>query len=192
MNKKESEAIIPVERIEGIIYIIRGVKVMLDRDLAVLYGVPTKRLNEQVRRNIDRFPDDFAFQLTKEELDSSRCQFGILNENSLRSQFATMKRGQNIKYQPYAFTEQGVAMLSSVLRSPRAVKVNIEIMRAFIRLRQALASNKILAKELQEIKEFVLKNSFKTDREFQRIWRTIEKLTTPSVNRNKIGFNLDQ
>ena len=191
MKNDDTKAIIPIEHIEGVIYIIRGVKVMLDRDLAVLYGVPTKRLNEQVRRNIDRFPDDFAFQLTKEELDSSRCQSGILNENSLRSQFATMKRGQNIKYQPYAFTEQGVAMLSSVLRSPRAVKVNIEIMRAFIRLRQILASNKILAKELQEVKEFVLKNSLKTDREFQRIWRTIEKLTTPSVNRNKIGFDLD-
>ena len=198
MKKNESKAIIPIEYIEGVIYFIRGQKVMLDKDLAMLYGIETGHLNRAVKRNKERFPKDFAFQLTKEESDSLRCQVGILNESSLRSQIATLnadktsKLGKHIKYLSYAFTEQGVAMLSSVLRSPQAVKVNIEIMRAFIKLRQVLTSHKILAKELQEIKEFVLKNSLKTDREFQRVWRTIEKLTTPiNKDQRKIGFNLN-
>jgi hypothetical protein len=179
MNKKESEAIIPVERIGGIIYIIRGTKVMLDRDLAMLYGVETRTLVQAIKRNLERFPEDFMFQLTKNEM------------KNLISQIVTSSWGGHRK-PPIAFTEQGVAMLSSVLRSPRAVKVNIEIMRAFIRLRQVLTSHKELAKELQEVKEFVLKNSLKTDREFQRIWRTIEKLTNP-INKfqQKIGFDLD-
>jgi hypothetical protein len=198
MENNDTKAIIPIKRIEGIIYVIRGIKVMLDRDLAALYDVETKQLKRAVMRNQDRFPEDFAFQLTKEELNSLRCQFGTLNENSLRSQFVTLdtdnssKRGKHTKYLPYAFTEQGVAMLSSVLRSPQAVKVNIEIMRAFIKLRQALSSHKELAKDVKEIKEFVLKNSLKTDREFQRIWRTIEKLTENPKEQRQIGFDLNQ
>ncbi|MBU0586846.1 ORF6N domain-containing protein, partial [Candidatus Micrarchaeota archaeon] len=156
----------------------------LDRDLAVLYGVETKNLNKAVKRNIERFPEDFAFQLTKEEWNSLGFQFGTLDTGK------GSKRGKYTKYLPYAFTEQGVAMLSSVLRSPQAVKVNIEIMRAFIKLRQTLASHKELAKDLQEIKEFVLKNSSKNNREFQRIWRAIEKLTE-KPNQRKIGFDLN-
>lgn len=110
------DSVVPVEKIERSILLIRGKKVMLDSDLAELYGVTTKRLNEQVKRNKDRFPSDFMFQLTLKEAESSR------------SQNATLKRGQNIKYLPYVFTEQGVAMLSGILNSKRAVQVNIEIM----------------------------------------------------------------
>src|SRR3989338_7492547 len=110
--------LIAPEKIENKIFLIRGKKVMLSKDLAEIYGVSTKRLNEQVKRNKDRFPEDFMFILTKEEAELSR------------SQIATLKQGQNIKYLPYAFTEQGVAMLSSVLNSKRAIQVNIQIMRA--------------------------------------------------------------
>ncbi len=115
-----------LEMINSKIYTIRGLKVMLDRDLADLYQVETRRLNEQVKRNISRFPADFMFQLTKDEVS--------------RSQFAILKQGQNIKYLPYAFTEQGVAMLSSVLNSEIAIEINIKIMRAFIELRQIIAA----------------------------------------------------
>jgi hypothetical protein len=120
---------IAVEVIAARILELRGKKVMLDRDLAKLYGVKVKRLNEQVKRNIKRFPDDFMFRVTKEEVDSLRSQNVTLNS---RSQFATLERGQNIKYLPYAFTEQGVAMLSSVLNSERAIQVNILIMRVLL------------------------------------------------------------
>src|SRR5271170_5195439 len=117
---------VEIEKVENLIYLIRGQRVMLDSDLAEIYEVPLKRLNEQIRRNAERFPIDFMFQLTTEE------------RRSLRSQFATLKmgRGQHRKYLPYAFTEQGVAMLSSVLNSPKAIKVNIQIMRTFVKLRQ--------------------------------------------------------
>ena len=126
-------SLVPVERIEKYILFLRGHKVMLDSDLADLYGVSTKRLNEQVRRNIRRFPADFMIQLTDQEA------------NVLRSQIATLKpgRGKHRKYLPYAFTEQGVAMLSSVLNSERAIQVNIEIMRALVRLRAMALSYKL-------------------------------------------------
>src|SRR5438270_11850698 len=118
------------ERIEQAIVLIRGQKVLLDRDLAKLYGVTTFNLNKAVKRNIDRFPEDFMFRLTKDEAEALRFQFGMSKPTG---------RGGR-RYPPYAFTEQGVAMLSSVLRSPRAVRLNIEIMRAVVRLRQLLAS----------------------------------------------------
>ncbi len=137
------ESPIAVEHIEHAIRMARGQKVMLDEDLAALYGVPAKRLNEQVRRNLDRFPDDFMFQLTAAE-------FAVL-----RSQFATLDvgRGRHRKYLPYAFTEQGVAMLSSVLQSPRAVHASIEIMRAFVKLRQMLHANADLARKLVALEQ---------------------------------------
>lgn len=134
MNDKTS--LIKPEQIEQVILLIRGQRVMLDRDLAALYGVETKNLNKVVRRNLERFPADFMFQLTAEEAEASRFQFG------------TLKRGQNIKYLPHVFTQEGVAMLSSVLRSPRAVQVNIAIMRVFVRLRETLALHKELARKL--------------------------------------------
>ena len=123
------DQLVVVDNIESLIKVIRGQQVMLDRDLATLYGVETKRLNEQVKRNIKRFPEDFMFQLTKDE-----C---------LRSQIATLNegRGQHLKYMPYVFTENGVAMLSSVLRSDTAIEVNIRIMRAFTSMRHFLQNN---------------------------------------------------
>jgi len=121
--------------------LIRGQKVMVDADLAQLYGVETKALNRAVKRNIGRFPSDFMFQLTPGEAECLRCQVGTLKAG----------RGQHRKYRPYAFTEQGVAMLSSVLHSERAVRVNIEIMRAFVQLRQLLSSHADLARKLEAL-----------------------------------------
>ncbi len=142
--------LIAVEVIAGKILEIRGKKVMLDKDLAKLYGVATKRLNEQVKRNIKRFPEDFMFQLTKEEALDLIGHFGTFNS---RSQNATLKQGQNIKYLPYVFTQEGVAMLSSALNSERAIKVNIQIMRAFVRLRHILSAHKQFAMKLRELEE---------------------------------------
>src|SRR5712692_9617820 len=142
---------------------------MLDADLAALYEVSVKRLNEQVARNRDRFPEDFMFQLTPDEADS------------LRSQTATLKtgaRGQHRKYLPFAFTEQGVAMLSSVLRSPRAVLVNIEIMRAFVRLRRMLASHAELARKLANLEK-------KYDAQFKVVFDAIRQLMTPLESKKK-------
>ena len=130
MNK--GAELIPVERIQNYIFLIRGEKVMLDSHLAELYGVETKALNRAVRRNADRFPDDFMFQLLNEELENLRCQIGT----------SSLEYGGR-RYQPYVFTEQGVAMLSSVLRSKRAVQVNVAIMRAFVSLRRLLATMKL-------------------------------------------------
>jgi len=169
--------------IEEKIFLIRGQKVMLDRDLAELYGVEVKRLNEQVKRNIKRFPEDFMFQLTDEENLSLRSQFATLNEpeNSLRSQNVTSKRGQHRKYLPYAFTEQGVAMLSSVLNSDRAVEVNIEIMRTFIKLRQILFEHKDLIKKIEKMEK-------NYDRQFRIIFDIIRELTQKPEKRKQIGF----
>lgn len=164
------KALIPVELIEKKILLIRGEKVMLDSDLAVLYGVVTKRLNEQVRRNLRRFPEDFMFQLTSEEAES------------LRSHFATSKRGGR-RYLPYAFTEQGVAMLSSVLNSKRAIEVNILIMRAFVKLREMLATHKDLAKKLEEMEK-------KYDAQFKAVFDAIRELMKPpEPKRRQIGFH---
>src|SRR4030066_2034324 len=127
--------------IERKIYLIRGDKVLLDGDLAELYGVEVKHLKRQVRRNIDRFPEDFMIELSKEEYESLRRHFG------------TLKRGEHSKYLSYAFTEQGVAMLSSVLRSKQAVQVNIAIMRAFVKLRELLSTNKELARKLETLEK---------------------------------------
>jgi hypothetical protein len=142
---------------------------MLDADLAVLYGVGVKILNQAVRRNSERFPDDFMFQLTSQEV------------MALRSQVVTLKagRGEHRKYRPYAFTEQGVAMLSSVLRSSRAVRVNIEIMRAFVRLRQMLASNADLLRKLEALES-------KYDAQFRVVFEAIRELMEPPAK--QIGF----
>jgi len=169
VNKK---SLIPVDRIEKAILLIRGQKVMLDADLAELYGVETRVLVQAVKRNLERFPEDFMLQLSKEEVDF------------LRSQIVTLKkgRGQHSKYLPYAFTEQGVAMLSSVLRSQRAIQVNIEIMRAFIRLRQMLASHVKLARKLDALEK-------KYDAQFKQVFEAIRQLMTPpKPKRRPIGF----
>ncbi len=135
----EDSEVYPASPVEQVILLLRGRRVILDSDLAALYGVATKNLNRAVTRNRDRFPADFMFQLTADEAVGSRFQSG------------TLKRGQNVKYLPFAFTEQGVAMLSSVLRSPRAVQVNIAIMRAFVRLRETLSLHRELEHKLAEL-----------------------------------------
>ena len=140
------------QRIEKAIFLIRSEKVILDADLAKLYGVSTKRLNEQVRRNRERFPDDFMFQLTPEEAKAT--------ERS-RSQIATLKRGQNLKYRPLAFTEHGALMAANVLASKSAIAASVEVVRAFVRLRQMLSSNKELTRKLVELE-------MKYDRQFNR------------------------
>ena len=160
------------EQVERTILLIRGQRVMLDTDLAQLYGVSTKRLNEQVHRNKKRFPSDFMFQLTLEEIER------------LRSQFATLKtsRGQHRKYRPYAFTEQGVAMLSSVLHSECAIHVNIAIMRAFVQLREIIGSNKGLARRLTELEQ-------KYDSQFRIVFEAMRELMAePESKVKRIGF----
>lgn len=171
--------LIPAEVIEKRILIIRGQKVMLDADLAELYGVTTKRLNEQVKRNYERFPEDFMFQLTAEETENLRSHFGTSN---LRSQNATSSHGGR-RYDPYAFTEQGVAMLSSVLNSKRAVQVNIEIMRAFVKLREIIASHKDLARKLEQLEK-------KYDAQFKIVFDALRELIEPpkKPKREIIGF----
>lgn len=133
-----------IAKIGNMIHVVRGQRVMLDEDLAVLYGVGTKLLNKAVRRNLARFPDDFMFQLTRDEARFLRSEFSTLEMD---------RRGRHRKYWPYAFTEHGVAMLSSVLRSPRAIAANIEIMRAFMRLRSALLASKELAERVRRIEQ---------------------------------------
>jgi len=165
--------LVPIERVENRIFFIRGLKVMIDRDLAKLYRVKTKNLNKAVKRNLKRFPDDFMFQLTKEECDSLRFQIG------------TLKRGKHSKYLPYVFTEQGVAMLSSVLRSERAIQVNILIMRAFLRLRRILSTHKEVARKLNELEGRV----GKLDSEVSAIFHALRKLMAePEQRAKKIGF----
>lgn len=174
-----------VQLIERRIYLIRGQKVMIDFDLAELYGVPTKRLNQQVTRNKSRFPEDFMFQLTKQEAESLRSQFAT-SKGGLRSQFATSKTGRGgRRYLPYAFTEQGVAMLSSVLNSEQAIEVNIAIMRAFVRLREMLDTNEELNRKFVA----VIRKLSTHDKYFRVVFDELKKLTekTPSSGR-QIGF----
>jgi hypothetical protein len=167
----DSRAVIPVERIERAILLIRDHRVMLDSDLAQLYGVETRVLVQAVRRNRPRFPDDFMFQLTKGE-------FGHLKSQSVTSSSGWGGR----RYPPYAFTEQGVAMLSSVLRSQQAVQVNIEIMRAFVRLRQMLASHADLSRRLDELEQ-------RYDQQFKAVFEAIRQLMAPPESpRRRLGF----
>ena len=173
---------IPAERIERSIPVIREQKVMLDRDLAYLYGVTTKGLNQAVKRHKDRFPEDFMFQLTMEE---AKIWWTEVKGVGLRSQIVTLKRGEHIKYRPYAFTEHGILMLSSVLNSDRAIKVNIEIMRAFVRLRQILSSNKELSRRLDELEK-------KYDAQFRVVFDAIRQLMRPAEPeppKRRIGLN---
>lgn len=158
------------EVIEQKIYLMRGLKVMLDRDLATLYGVTTKQLNQQVKRNKKRFPKDFMFKLTREE------------NNSLRSQIVTLTEKKYDIYRSYAFTEQGVAMLSSVLNSDRAIQVNIQIIRTFIKLRKLLATHKDLLKKIEEMEK-------KYDKQFRIVFQIIRGLGENSQElKRKIGF----
>ncbi|MBI5631465.1 MAG: ORF6N domain-containing protein [Elusimicrobia bacterium] len=162
----------PIDHIERRIYLVRGHKVMLSTELAKLYRVEPRALVQAVKRNIKRFPDDFMFRLTLSEA------------NSLRSQTVILKRGQHIKNPPYAFTEQGVAMLSSVLRGNRAIQVNVAIMRAFVRLREMISSNQDLARRLDGLEK-------KYNRRFRIVFDAIRNLMDPpEVPRRRIGFEI--
>jgi hypothetical protein len=178
----KNEQFIPDDLIVNQIYYIRGKKVMLDSDLASLYEIETKQLKRQVRRNLDRFPEDFMFELTSEEYSHSRSQIG------------TLKQGENIKYAPMAFTEQGVSMLSSVLNSKRAIIVNIQIMRTFTKIRQMLADNTELHLEIEKIKN-KLDNQ---DKNMEVVFRYLDELSdriskTPETRpRKRIGYKSDE
>ena len=157
--------------IVGRISVVRGRRVLLDSDLAALYGVTTKRLNEQVRRNPDRFPTDFAFQLTEQEVSSLRSHFATLDE----------RRGKHRKYRPWAFTEHGAIMVASILSSPRAVEMTVYVVRAFVRLRRVLASHVELARELDELKRSVASLDDNTKRQFDQVYEAILGLMGTSV-----------
>jgi len=173
-------SIVPIERIENCIYIIRGQKVMLDRDLASLYDVETKALNRAVDRNKARFPEDFSFYLSSEEWKILKCQIG------------TSKNGSGGKQKlPRVFTEHGATAAAFTLRSSRAQIMSVQVIRAFIHMRQLLTSHKEIFKEVGELKSFVLKYSRTTDQEFRRVWKAIEKLSAAPSNVSKIGFRLD-
>lgn len=165
------------ETVDTCIIVVRGQRVMLDADLAALYGVEVRTLNQAVRRNAARFPSDFMFQLSWDEAERSRSQIVTLN--------GAGTRGHNIKYRPQVFTEQGVAMLSSVLKSGRAVQVNVEIMRAFVRLRGLIGHNRELAKRLDDLES-------RYDRQFKVVFDAIRELMVPRAPapapRRRIGF----
>ena len=168
----DTTSLVPVERIEAIIYVLRGEKVILDRNIASLYEVPTKVLMQAVKRNLKRFPKDFMFQLTIEEVRDLRYQIGTSSWGGSR-------------YRPYAFTEQGVAMLSGVLRSERAVQVNVEVMRAFVRLRRMAASREDLARKIEALEE-------KYDSQFSVVFDALRELmAAPEPSDRPIGFDFE-
>ena len=202
--KADAAQLQPLENIENLIHVIRGKQVMLDRDIARLYGVETKRLNQQVQRNLERFPGDFMFQLSKEEVESLRSQFATSNDilrsqfatldddsgnlksqiatssedEILRSQFATSNKRGGQRYLPYVFTENGVAMLSSVLRSQQAININIQIMRAFNAMRHFIASNAQVFQRVENIEKNILAlNASKvdTDKKFEEVFRRLDE-----------------
>lgn len=176
--KSDKSLLVPAERIERKIYLMRGQKVMLSSDLAQLYRVSQKRLNEAVKRNIQRFPHDFIFRLTTDQAQS------------LRSQFATLKRGQHLKYLPYAFTEQGVAMLSAVLRSATAIAVSIQIMRVFVQLRQFLASNEQFRRRFENLEKRLSDH----DEKFAMVFEALRELMVDEEEdskKAKIGFETE-
>lgn len=168
------------DKIINKIYLIRGFKVMLDVDLAAMYLVETKQLKRQVRRNIERFPNDFMFELNKEEYDF------------LRSQFGTLKRGEHSKYMPMAFTEQGVAMLSSVLSSKMAIEVNIQIIRVFTKMREMLSTNKDILLKMEQLEKDLVKQDGKqkkNEEDIQVIFKALKQLfNPPQPPRERIGF----
>ena len=168
-----SAKLIPTERIESKILLMRGLKVMVDRDLAQLYQVPTKRLNEQVKRNIKRFPVDFMFQMTQKDFNNWKSQFATSNFDKM-----------GLRKRPFVFTQDGVAMLSSVLNSDRAIEVNIQIMRTFTKLREILATHKDLAKKIEELEK-------KYDSQFRVVFQAIRRLVTEEQKpKMPMGFHV--
>ena len=182
MANKETQIVHSDQILMNQIYVVRDKKVMLDSDLAELYGVETKNLNKAVLRNIKRFPDDFMFQLTKEEYDSLRFQTG------------TLKRGQHSKYLPKAFTREGISMLSGLLNSDNAIAVNIRIMRIFWKMEDMLLTHKDILNKLTEIEKQLIKNEQRTGKsevEIQQIFTVLQQLLEPPIEpRKKIGFKI--
>lgn len=182
MGKASQNLLIPTPHIEGLIYVIRGQRVILDQDLAVLYGVETKTFNRAFYRNQARFPEDFAIHLTKNEWVNLKYQFGTSSSGW----------GGRRKL-PFAFTEHGVVMAANLLKSERAITISVEIVRTFIQMRKMLASSEKFDKELLELKSFVLRHAQKSNQEFRKVWHAIEKLSNPpSQNERRIGFELNQ
>jgi len=180
---QKSKSPVPIEQIDGMIRTIRGVRVMLDRDLAQIYGVPTKVFNQAVKRNRQRFPEDFMFRLSQEEAKTLRAS---------RSQTVTLKRGQNIKYLPYAFTEYGALMAANILNSPRAVQMSIFVVRAFAKMREALRGTPELARKLAALEK---KLTSRLDvheaaivQVLQEIMQILNPPPTPIPPRPQIGF----
>ena len=181
-SPKRKEALVVVAPIEPVIQVIRGQKVILDADLAEIYGVTTKRLNEQVKRNRKRFPDDFMFRLKREESQPLQRS---------RSQFATLKRGQNIKYLPYAFTEHGAVMAANVLNSERAVAMSVYVVRAFVKLREVLADSKEFATKLEELERQLTGRLDLHEKAILKLFAQIKDLLDPpppQPNKRRIGF----
>jgi hypothetical protein len=178
--QETSIALIPIELLEQRIYFLRGQRVMLDADLAEIYGVATKVLNQAVKRNLHRFPEDFMFRLTIEEAQ---------NVIRLRSQIVTLKRGQNIKYAPYAFTGHGAVMLASVLNSPLAIEASIQVVRAFVQMRTVLAVHQDLAKKIEELEITVGTHG----KNFEAVFTALRELLKPPKKprrtpKRQIGF----
>jgi len=195
LNTSKKDKMRIIKSIQNRIYEIKGERVLLDFDLAVLYEVPTKVLNQAVKRNIKRFPKDFMFQLTKEELEDLRLQIETSEKGgSSRSQFVTLKsgRGSNVKYLPYAFTEQGIAMLSGILNSDKAIAMNIAIMRAFVEIRRILIQETDLRKQLSEIRERIGEH----DTQLNAIYDAMENLLDEKAaqkkfeERRRVGFKI--
>jgi len=172
----EHNVFVPEEIIQEKIYSIRGLNVMFDRDLAMLYDVETKYLKRQVRRHIDRFPSDFMFELTNEELQHWRCTFGTSN--------VQIKMG--LRYKPFVFTEQGVAQLSSVLKSPRAIQVNIHIIRLFTKMRRFIMDNEVLLRKIELIEGKLKVN----DSTIKEVLQYLQSLNSTNKNREKMGYKL--
>lgn len=186
-----------IKSIQNRICQIRGERVIFDRDLAILYEIEPKVLNQAVKRNIKRFPGDFMFQITKEEFEELRTQFQTIESpDSSRSQFVTLKtgRGSNVKYLPYAFTEQGVAMLSGILNSDKAIAMNISIMLAFVEIRKLLVQENNLHEQLKQIKERIGEH----DIQLNQLYDALENLLDENAGkrkweeREKIGFTLKE
>lgn len=182
MKKKLKSNIASVKKIEDIICLIRGHRVILDVDLAELYGVKTKRLNEQVKRNTQRFPPQFMFQLTQEE----KLEVVAFCDHLEKLKFS--------KSTPYAFTEHGALMVANVLKSEKAIATSIQVVEAFIQLRYFISSHKQLVQEINSLKNFVLKNAQSTTQEFRKVWSAIEKLMISGKpkSQRRIGFDLEK
>jgi hypothetical protein len=176
--RQASTTLLPAEYIAQSILFLRGQRVILDRQLAAIYGVETRTLNQAVKRNSERFPDDFMFQLNQEEAERSRSQSVILNEG----------RGYNIKYLPYAFTEHGAIQAANILKSPHAIEMGVYVVRAFVKLREVLASNKELAQKLNQLERKLQTH----DQAILSIIKAIRQLTkSPLTRRRPIGFTAD-